>query len=253
MSSNAKMTATKTVSSAAKGPKNAWEGLNPQGPAPPDGTRVSSSVISVAVLRSTTGQPMHLIAATGAGRAIRFSLSAASSSSSSSSSSVDAAATTAFYYHVGPLWATGVGQPFARKSCANPAARVSAAVPWYFTGGDDKFLCGWEAAYHRLIARVRTPLPIRCCAVDAACYTVVVGCVAGTIALYSIDNAVESTTSSSSSSASSSSGETSSGALPYTLTMRARRKDCKEDISDVKFSPNNRLLAVGSHDNFIDM
>jgi WD40 repeat protein len=31
------------------------------------------------------------------------------------------------------------------------------------------------------------------------------------------------------------------------------RKDCEEDISDVKFSPDGHMLAVGSHDNYIDI
>lgn len=31
----------------------------------------------------------------------------------------------------------------------------------------------------------------------------------------------------------------------------AFRKDLKEEISDIKFSPNNTRLAVGSHDDFI--
>ena len=29
------------------------------------------------------------------------------------------------------------------------------------------------------------------------------------------------------------------------------RKDAKEEISDIKFSPRNDIMAVGSHDNFI--
>jgi WD40 repeat protein len=31
------------------------------------------------------------------------------------------------------------------------------------------------------------------------------------------------------------------------------KEDCSEDISDIKFSPNCKMLAVGSHDNFIDI
>jgi WD40 repeat protein len=39
----------------------------------------------------------------------------------------------------------------------------------------------------------------------------------------------------------------------YKLVELKQKKDCKEDISDIKFSPNSKFLAVGSHDNFIDI
>ncbi len=37
----------------------------------------------------------------------------------------------------------------------------------------------------------------------------------------------------------------------YILKEACYRKDAKEACSDIKFSPNNSKLAVGSHDNFI--
>ena len=35
--------------------------------------------------------------------------------------------------------------------------------------------------------------------------------------------------------------------------QRAAKKDRKEEISDIKFSPDGGRLAVGSHDNMIDI
>ena len=35
------------------------------------------------------------------------------------------------------------------------------------------------------------------------------------------------------------------------FSLACYRKDAKEEISDIKFSPRNDLMAVGSHDNFI--
>lgn len=35
--------------------------------------------------------------------------------------------------------------------------------------------------------------------------------------------------------------------------VRVNKKDRKEEISDIKFSPNGKMLAVASHDNFIDV
>lgn len=36
-------------------------------------------------------------------------------------------------------------------------------------------------------------------------------------------------------------------------SSQQRNKDRKEWIQDIKFSPNGEYLAVGSHDNFIDV
>ena len=38
-----------------------------------------------------------------------------------------------------------------------------------------------------------------------------------------------------------------------TLTLLCESRKLVEHVSDIKFSPNNKMLAVGSHDNFIDM
>ena len=35
--------------------------------------------------------------------------------------------------------------------------------------------------------------------------------------------------------------------------LKAVKKDRKEEISDIKFSPDGGRLAVGSHDNMIDI
>lgn len=44
-----------------------------------------------------------------------------------------------------------------------------------------------------------------------------------------------------------------SSVTEYNMCLCVSRKDCVEDISDVKFSANGKMLAVGSHDNYIDM
>ena len=41
--------------------------------------------------------------------------------------------------------------------------------------------------------------------------------------------------------------------VSFAMTQVIQRRDCKEDISDIKYSPDNRMIAVGSHDNFIDL
>ena len=37
------------------------------------------------------------------------------------------------------------------------------------------------------------------------------------------------------------------------MTLGHTGHDCVEAIDDIKYSPNGRLLAVGSHDNFVDV
>ena len=39
----------------------------------------------------------------------------------------------------------------------------------------------------------------------------------------------------------------------YSMTMLSCRKDCNKDISDVKFSPDCSMLAVGSHECDVDI
>lgn len=41
--------------------------------------------------------------------------------------------------------------------------------------------------------------------------------------------------------------------VSYSFHELASRRDCAQDISDVKFSPNDKMVAVGSHDNVIDI
>jgi hypothetical protein len=39
----------------------------------------------------------------------------------------------------------------------------------------------------------------------------------------------------------------------YQLLQLASRKDANKDISDLKFNPQNTLLAVGSHEDDVDV
>jgi WD40 repeat protein len=87
---------------------------------------------------------------------------------------------------------------------------------------------------------------------------IAVGHAAGSFALYKLDHCSSPSSSSSNRTSSSSSSsnafqQSNPAILEYSLTCLVGRKDCAEDISDVKFSPNSKMLAVGSHDNFIDM
>jgi hypothetical protein len=43
------------------------------------------------------------------------------------------------------------------------------------------------------------------------------------------------------------------GSVEYELLLCTLKNDSKEDIADVKFSPNSKMVAAGSHDNYIYM
>jgi hypothetical protein len=125
------------------------------------------------------------------------------------------------------------------------------------TGGDDRWLSLFSIARrdHRLLTRLRTPSPIRCIDFEGKNTFLAVGMMAGAIGIYFLHKQRQR-------------GQddrpfvrrggqddddTEGSSSLFTLYELVTRKDCQEDISDVKFSPNSRMLAVGSHDNFIDI
>jgi microtubule-associated protein-like 1/2 len=124
----------------------------------------------------------------------------------------------------------------------------------FVTGGDDCWLCMWNADTKKLVVRTRCKAPIRSISVHPNGQLLMVGMVGGGVALYACD------TSNTAAKAVKSAGK-SAGAFQratefiyeVTLTERAARRDCIEDISDVKFSPNGKMVAVASHDGFIDI
>ena len=141
-------------------------------------------------------------------------------------------------FHYGPVWALAGGV----RSLAGAATSLIAS------GGDDKWLTLFSMEDHRIITRARCRFPLRCCHFNSTCTFIAVGMAGGGMSLFQIESP-------------SSKGigifsRTPSGTENPTKLMLSEvifRSDCEEDISDVKFSPNDKMLAVGSHDGYIDI
>lgn len=204
-------------------------------------------------------QSLYLIATCADGRAVRLDIGGALSSSSGSGRGAGRGATSGgddtssapvkdlFYFHTSSVW----GLTTERRAGGALVATV----------GDDKQLCVWDMDGYYLSCRyslttrfalLTASYPLRsrakhfcyfmsrlsmasaahCCHFDKYSNFIAVGSTVGGVTVYS--NLAEGNSSSS-------------------LVIRecAFRKDFKEEISDIKFSPSNTRLAVGSHDNFI--
>jgi WD40 repeat protein len=134
-------------------------------------------------------------------------------------------------FHYGPTWAVSI--------C--PSRSGSLAV----TGGDDRWVCLWDLVSFSLAGRARAKAPVRCLHVDSSGGFIAVGMVAGAFSVFYLEKSRPKQTATRL--------LRREEAVTYTLHELATQRDCMEDLSDIKFSPNDKMVAVGSHDNFIDI
>jgi WD40 repeat protein len=98
------------------------------------------------------------------------------------------------------------------------------------TCGDDKLVCVWDTRAMQLVGRFKMQSAALCCDVDPGGELIAVGLSSSAVSLLVIENSVAGT---------------------VVLSECGFRKDCKEQVSDVKFSGSGEFLAVGSHDNSV--
>ena len=114
-----------------------------------------------------------------------------------------------FAYHYGSVWGVKVFESPEEK--------------FIFTCGDDSQLVLWDFSSKKYLTRAKLLAPGRCIdAIRNVDTYIAVGMVGGIISIY----------------------KSNLKSNRYRLTNCASRKDCLLEISDVKFSPNGRLLGV---------
>ena len=111
----------------------------------------------------------------------------------------------------------------------------------FLTGGEDRYLCVWSLDSRSLVCRRRVQSSPRCCAFDKSNKFIAVGMSRGLVAIHYFDYRGESD------------GKRSKAPVSSITDVLASRHDCAEAIADLKFNPSSDKLAVGSHDNFIDI
>eukprot|EP01035_Chromulina_nebulosa_P020489 gene20489-26582_t len=172
------------------------------------------SIVSLPSNRSNSQIPGYLYATLTSGVAIKINLSTYDPSTSPDISIL-------FHYHTGPVYAVAIANELDK---INKKQRVIA------TTGDDKWLCIWDAKHRVLLSKVVIEACGRCICFDQTNTYLAIGTTNG-LSLYSL---TENPTT-----------------YPLTLVLSSYRKDSNEELSDVKFSPNNSFIASGSHSSYI--
>ena len=185
----------------------------------PKGVTASSNVIGITAnlsvdLQSSTRpsslSAYQIIVATGYGKSFMINLGSRSTGIQKIREKAhENGQSLVFAYHYGSVWGVKVFE--------------SPEENFLFTCGDDSQLILWDFASKKYLNRAKLLAPGRCIDVIRNVDTyVAVGMVGGIISIYKLNQKSN----------------------RYRLTNCASRKDCLLEISDVKFSPNGRLLGV---------
>lgn len=229
------------------------------------------------------GAQYYALVAGASGRAVKidFSKAVAARHSSSSqardmarakgSSSAPASpsngVSSLFFYHTGEVWGLTTGKVHS-KSTNVPSVSLLA------TTGDDRRLYVWNPSRRNLVAKAELPAAARAVDFDRSCQFLTVGSQAGSVYVYgmvrkpsnqssrgaiNMSSAASVTSSRISGKSASSSTKGASGskassdkcAPHYALQEVAFRKDFREGVSCIKFSPSGDRIAAGSNDDSI--
>eukprot|EP00606_Chrysophyceae_sp_TOSAG23-5_P000725 GSChrysophyteH2.ASY1.ANO1.670.1 assembled CDS len=128
---------------------------------------------------------------------------------------------TLFYFHTGELWGLAVG---SARSHHLENSQLSRKLTLLATTGDDRRLSIWDPERRCLSARTILPAASRCVDFHRSAQFIVCGTMSGSVHVY---------------------------AMQYTLTEVAFRRDFREAVSDVKFSPSGDMIAAASNDDTI--
>ena len=145
---------------------------------------------------------------------------------------------TQFFYHVGTI----------EGLCTSNNATNSVIA----TAGDDKRICVWDISSKELISRYISKVAIKCIAFDGTNSFIAAGMANGGVTLFAF---IQLPKQRASNGGMLGHAENNPKALPSEFPCLLKelsfRKDAKECINDIKFSPDNSKLAIGSGDNYI--
>lgn len=223
--------------------------------APATSSDSTSGITGLAAIMGPKGRVAYVIASTRNGRAIKVDL--ANVGQSSAAGSAGSETTTLFSYHTGEVWGLTAGSTTGSKH--RFGNRVLMA-----TCGDDRLLAVWDAASRTQMASITTIAAARCVHFDRTCSFLAIGTQTGSVHIYTLISTPTAAPAAPKGEAMSSHGRSLGEARQLASSQQAQRsgkgwsllelvyrKDCKEGISDIKFSPLDDKVAAGSNDDTI--
>lgn len=208
---------------ASGAPRNAWEGPKEVqvDKSLPAGTKANTVVCGVTLIRDRNGNTASMVVVTGFGKAFRINLN----SSSRQSAAPAAAITPVLDFHYGSVYALATSPNFI------------------VTGADDRWICVWSLQSHALLVRARALAPVRCLDVCLRGMYLCSGTAGGCISIYVIELTQLK-----------SAKYDGSIATPESKLVRLTAlRETMRDITDVKFSPNMKMLAAGTREDLIEV
>ena len=164
---------------------------------------------------------------------------------------------TLFYFHTGELWGLANGQASVHHGNSQLYRKVSLLA----TVGDDRRMIVWDPAKRCTVARTSLAAAARCVSFNAGCEFLVVGTQSGSVHVYAMVPGREdaSVTPRPSGKGNAISASTRLAreqtehrrSKKYSLAEVSFRRDFREPVTDVAFSPDNCKIAAGSSDDSI--
>ncbi len=226
-------------------------------------------IIGLAAISSSKGGITHAIVSSSNGRTMKVDFTKAIEANRANSASAGKrpfapsmptnGVSTLFYFHTGELWGLAVG---SARSHHLENSQLSRKLTLLATTGDDRRLSIWDPERRCLSARTILPAASRCVDFHRSAQFIVCGTMSGSVHVYAM--VVDNRRSAAATPASAGKGAVMAPATrmareqaehrrskQYTLTEVAFRRDFREAVSDVKFSPSGDMIAAASNDDTI--
>jgi Ca2+-binding EF-hand superfamily protein/WD40 repeat protein len=139
----------------------------------------------------------------------------------------------------GDVWTIDPTQSKVKQAVQSHFGPVYGACPHptiptrFATAGEDRLLCVWDG--HKQVCSQYLPTLARSCTYSPDGNFIAVGCHNGAVLIYRFQKA-----------------KPRAGVYASLIFFKVVQ-DCVESIDDLKYSPDGTMLAVGSHDNFVDV